>query len=108
MCRDKVVGGLGFQDLENFNLALLAKQGWWLMTITHSLVFRVLKSKYFPSGTFLDAKLGSNPFFLWRSILAGRPTLMAGLFWRVGNGRSIRVVEDAWLPMPAVVKEGVN
>ena len=67
-------------------MALLAKQGWWLMTITHSLVFRVLKSKYFPFGTFLDAKLGSNPFFLWRSILAGRPTLMVGLFWRVGNG----------------------
>ena len=78
------------------------------MTITHSLVFRVLKSKYFPFGMFLDAKLGSNPFFLWRSILAGRPTLLAGLFWGVGNGRSIWVVENAWLPMPAVVKEGMN
>ena len=63
LCKAKDGGGLGFRDLHLFNLALLAKQGWRLIQNPHSLVARVLKAKYYPSTSFLNAKLGHNPSF---------------------------------------------
>lgn len=35
---DEEVGGLGFRRVHEFNLALLAKQGWRLLTDPSSLV----------------------------------------------------------------------
>jgi len=54
-------GGMGFHDLEVFNLALFAKQGWRLLSNPDSLVARIMKEKYHPRVDFLDAKLGSRP-----------------------------------------------
>ena len=44
MCEPKSSGGMGFKKLKQFNLALLAKQGWRLQTDHTSLVYRVLKA----------------------------------------------------------------
>ncbi|KAL0434673.1 UNVERIFIED_CONTAM: hypothetical protein Sradi_0175200 [Sesamum radiatum] len=38
LCQPNDRGGLGFQQLEPFNIALLAKQGWTLLTRPHNLV----------------------------------------------------------------------
>ena len=65
VCTPNEEDGLGFRDLKAFNLALLAKQGWRLQTNTSSLVYRVLKARYFPDNDFLGAKLGSRPSFAW-------------------------------------------
>lgn len=67
----KCNGGMGFERLHDFNIALLAKQGWCILTNTHSLVCRILKARYFPNSGFLLATLGHNPSYIWRSILAG-------------------------------------
>jgi hypothetical protein len=48
-------GGIGFRDVKNFNMAMLGKQGWRLMTKPDSLCARVLKGKYFPQGEFMNA-----------------------------------------------------
>ena len=91
---------MGLRDMEAFNYALLAKQGWRLMQNPNSLVARVLKVKYFHDSTFLQAKLGTRPSYMWRSIWEGKKILQMGRRWRVGNEDQIRVWHDPWVPVP--------
>ena len=69
LCEPKHNGGMGFKKLQQFNLALLAKQGWRLQTNHDSLVYWVLKAKHFPRCDFVEASLENNPSFTWRSIM---------------------------------------
>ncbi|XP_074267041.1 uncharacterized protein LOC141590340 [Silene latifolia] len=58
---------------------------------------RVLKGKYFPNSSFIEAKLGSNPSYTWRSIWEARSVLELGIRKQVGDGKSIRVWDDLWI-----------
>ncbi|KAH9769616.1 reverse transcriptase domain-containing protein [Citrus sinensis] len=89
LCQAKIRGGLGFRDFSCFNQALIAKQGWRLIQNPEALMARVLKAKYFKNSSFMDAKLGANPSFVWRSILWGRQTIHKGSRWRIGNGEQV-------------------
>ena len=91
--------GLGYLDLECFNLALLAKQGWRMTQNPDSLVVRIFKEKYYPNSTFMDTLLGNKPSYAWRSIWNTRPFLSEGIVWRVGDGQSISIWGDRWLPV---------
>lgn len=93
----KSAGGLGFMDLRDFNISMLAKQGWRLLTNQQSLVRRLFKARYYPNNSFMEAKLGDNPSFIWRSILEAQPLLMQGVRWTVGSGKSIKILNQSWL-----------
>jgi len=60
----KIHGGMGFKGLSVFNLAMLGKQGWKFITKPNSLVARIFKARYFPSGSYLTATLGHNPSYV--------------------------------------------
>ncbi|XP_038717940.1 uncharacterized protein LOC120011012 [Tripterygium wilfordii] len=98
ICNHQSDGGLGLRDMKAFNLALLAKQGWRIIQDPGSLCSRLLKARYFPHTSFLAASRGHSPSFVWSSMLAGREILMKGLHWRVGNGATISVWNDKWIP----------
>ena len=104
MCKSKLYGGMGFRNLQAFNLALLAKQGWRILTNPTSLVARVYKAKYFPFEDVLNSRMGSNPSYAWRSIYKSLRVLKEGTRWRVGNGKRIHIWEDRWLPTPTTYK----
>lgn len=98
MCIPKRAGGMGFRKLKEFNLAMLAKQAWRFIQHPHSLASRTYKSRYFPKSTFMEAKIGSNPSFIWRSIYETQEIVKRNIRWRVGDGKSINIWQDPWIP----------
>lgn len=99
LCRSKFKGGMGFRDFVDFNQAFLAKQCWRILSDPNSLVARVYKGRYFPHSSILNAPIGQSSSFIWRSLLWGRELLSSGLRWRVGDGSSISLYTDAWIPI---------
>jgi hypothetical protein len=93
----KQKGGLGYRDLELFNMALLAKQGWRIMQNEGSLVAQVLKKKYFSKESFLSSRLGNNPSYVWRSIWGAKRLVQSGMIWGVGDGNSIKIWDEKWI-----------
>ncbi|KAL0451733.1 UNVERIFIED_CONTAM: Retrovirus-related Pol polyprotein from type-1 retrotransposable element R2 [Sesamum latifolium] len=96
LSRQKVFGGMGFRDLQAFNLTML----WRILLNPVRVLSRVPRARYFPHGQILVASVGRNPSFTWRSILLSQQIVQAGLRWRVGNGNTIRVWDDPWLLRP--------
>ena len=85
----KSCGGMGFKLLQQFNLTILAKQGWRLQMGQNSLVHQVLKAKYFLNCEFVQALLGNNPSYTWQSIMVAQQVVKEGIRWYVGNGSKI-------------------
>ncbi|CAL1359646.1 unnamed protein product [Linum trigynum] len=98
LCRPKYEGGMGFRDFQGFNIALLGRQVWNLLKKPDSLVARVLKARYHPHCDILEATVGSNPSYIWRSLMQAQSLVKEGTSWRVGNGESIRIWWDRRIP----------
>jgi ribonuclease HI len=88
---------LGFRDFHSFNMAMVAKQGWNFMHNSNSLVARIYKARYFPKNSFLEANIGNNPSFAWRSIWRARQVLSYGCRWQIGDGSKIKVMHEPWV-----------
>lgn len=78
MAKHKHVGGLNSRNLCDFNLAMLTKQCWSFITNTESLVSRFSKAKYYADSSFLEARLGGSPNFIWRSIYESNKCYFCG------------------------------
>ncbi|KAG7594035.1 Reverse transcriptase domain [Arabidopsis thaliana x Arabidopsis arenosa] len=100
MTQLKQNGGMGFKDLNHFNIALLAKQSWRMLQNPQSLLSRVLKAKYFSKSALMEATLGHRPSHAWRSIIQGMQLIKQGLKWRIGDGNTVRVWHDPWIDNP--------
>jgi hypothetical protein len=87
----------GGRHLYGFNLAMLGKQDWHLVTNHDTILSKVFKAKYYPNEGFLEAKLGHNPNYVWRSIHTSQVIVKRGLRWQIGNGERINVLNQPWL-----------
>ena len=64
---------------------MLAKQAWRLIHNTYFMFYRVYKSRYFTNCSFMDVEIGSNPSYVWRSLLIARDLIKEGSKWQVGD-----------------------
>lgn len=97
MSLTKENGGLDFRDIESFNQALLVKQAWRLFQEPECFFAQVMRSIYYQEDSFIDASLGSRPYYGWRSVLHCKDLFMQGLSKKVGNGSSFLVWIDPWI-----------
>jgi len=81
LARHKKEGGLGFQFMKAFNLALLTKHWWRVMSSEQSLMARVMKAIYFPNKSLREANKGFRPSYLWSSIMEFKWILEDGYIW---------------------------
>lgn len=91
MGQNKISTGLGFRQLEDFNMALLAKQGWKMLKDPNSIFARNFLKKYFRNSKLHEGSLGKSNSFLWRSVWSALGLLRRGLLWMEGNGESIKI-----------------
>ncbi|KAI5338230.1 hypothetical protein L3X38_017501 [Prunus dulcis] len=79
-------------------MALLAKQLWRLIQTPNALVARILKARYFKNCSILEAQIGHSPSYIWQSLCKAHVLIEQGSRWRIGNGHSVRIWGDRWLP----------
>lgn len=103
--KPKSLGGLGFRDIELFNLSLLARQAWRLIEGPMTMLSaRILKAVYYPSVSFLDSDLGAHPSQIWRAIIDGRDVIAQGIIKRIGTGEDTNIWKQNWLPRSGMMR----
>ena len=98
LCKPKKEGGLGFRKFWNFNLAMLSKFAWWILVGKESQCVKLLTAKYKVRRNQLSSSPRSNASWCWRSLEKVKAILLKGACWSIGDGRSVLVWEDPWVP----------
>ena len=63
-----------------------------------SLYHRVFEARFFSNCSILEASNSANGSYAWKSILSARNVVRKGVVWRIGDGRTVCIKEDKWLP----------
>jgi hypothetical protein len=77
---------------------MLARQAWRLLISPDMLCGQVLKAKYFSNGSILQCEACDGISYTWRNILKEVDLIKKGIIWRIGNGESVNIWMDPWIP----------
>ncbi|GAA0162204.1 hypothetical protein LIER_18346 [Lithospermum erythrorhizon] len=98
LCTDKNSGNLSFKHLHHFNLVLLARNGWRLISHPHTPLSNLFKSKYYPTTTPLNPVTKNNPSWTWHSLHSGLEKINQHMTCIITNGSSTNIWNDKWVP----------
>lgn len=90
---------ISFKKLHYFNLAMLGKQGWRLLSSPSSFVAKVYKTRHFLKTSFVNACVGHNLSYAWQSIMTVKDVIIQGSRVQMGNGQKTLIGKDLWLPI---------
>ncbi|KAL4339385.1 hypothetical protein GQ457_08G031180 [Hibiscus cannabinus] len=96
ICLPKPAGGIGFKDLHLFNIALLGKQIWRLLSAPGSLLYRTLRAKYFLDGDLFRASALALSSFAWKGLHRAMLRLRDGFYWTLGIDSQVFLFHDRW------------
>jgi hypothetical protein len=98
ICIPKVEGGLQIKKMHEFNLALIAKLGWKLISNSDCLWVNQLQRKYIKYGDFLSSPAPSTASWLWKGIQKIKTFISAGACLRVSCMSTSPVWTSNWVP----------
>jgi len=91
-------GGLGIRSVKDCNKASMLKYIWILFTDKESLWCRWIHSNFLKKHNFWVAPQPSVCSWGWKKILQLRSGFRQSFGWEVGNGQSISLWFDNWMP----------
>ncbi|KAL0444639.1 UNVERIFIED_CONTAM: putative ribonuclease H protein [Sesamum latifolium] len=65
---------------------------------------QVLKARYYPSSSPLEATVDYRSSLTWRSIIRSKDIVQQGYRIRIGSEKMVRIWKDQWLPRPSTYK----
>lgn len=96
VCKPKKEGGLGIKSLDRWNVALLSKQIWRLLTSKDSLWVAWAHDYHVKKNSFWNIKKTDRSGWGWTNILNIRDKLRPHLWCEVGNGLNTNAWYDTW------------
>lgn len=98
ICIPKGADGLGFRNIHDLNTGLVSKLAWRFLTNANSLWVQLLKSKYQRGRPSWQLEKGPTPSWVWCGVVKTMALIRQGACYLIGNGRSINVWLDPWIP----------
>ena len=95
---------MGFRKGKDFNKALLAKLAWMIASNRDSFCMNLLRRKYMVRENWIQSEPSKNASPIWKAIEKTKPLITKGACYLVGNGASINVWVDLWIPWLAGFK----
>ena len=95
---------MGFRKSKDFNKALLAKLAWMIASNRDNLCMNLLRSKYKVKENWIQSEPSKNASPIWKAIEKTKPLIAKGACYLIGNGASINVWVDPWIPWLAGFK----
>jgi ribonuclease HI len=92
--------------MHEFNLSLITKLGWKMITHTDCLWVNQLQKKYIRYGDFLSSPISSSASWLWKGIQKIKPILLAGTCHRVSRSLAAPIWTSNWVPTIPSFKPG--
>jgi hypothetical protein len=89
------MGGLGFRDIELFNLRVQRYR---------TVQFGSTSTSGLEDSTQEPATVGSSPPRVWRAIVDGKDVLTQGIIRRIGSGATTNIWNRNWLPRKGIMK----
>ncbi|XP_026399242.1 uncharacterized protein LOC113295103 [Papaver somniferum] len=95
----KKSGGLGFKDSKKFNIALLTKLAWRLLTPPQDEWVKVLRAIYVKNKDLLSEDTSKkNSSWVWQSIKYCLEVVRQYYIWEIGDGKYVKAFKHNWMP----------
>ncbi|VAH70650.1 unnamed protein product [Triticum turgidum subsp. durum] len=96
LCRPKSQGGLGIQDLEIKNIALLSK--WVYKLLSENGVWQeIIRNKYVGSNAISQVHWKPGDSHFWSGLMKAKELFFQFGTFSVRDGSQVRFWEDTWL-----------
>jgi hypothetical protein len=98
ICLPKEERGLGFRRMHDFNLSLISKLGWKLLSNSYCLWVSQLQKKYIKYGNFISSSNVSSSSWIWKGIQKIKPLISAGACLTVSKTSTASIWTTNWVP----------